>query len=81
MIAGKVGTPILQNAHEPPLPGAAAVVRASPPLPPARGDTAARTALAPAEMPLGVHRDQVIAAAEAAALNSPTTLELKGLLR
>ena len=34
-----------------------------------------------AEMPLGVHRDQVIAAAEAAALNSPTTLELKGLLR
>ena len=34
-----------------------------------------------AEMPLGVHREQVVAAAEAAALASPTTLELKGLLR
>jgi NADH-quinone oxidoreductase subunit B len=34
-----------------------------------------------AEMPLGVHRDEVVAAAEKAALSAPTTLELKGLLR
>ena len=34
-----------------------------------------------AEMPLGVHRDEVIAATEKAALAAPTTLELKGLLR
>jgi NADH-quinone oxidoreductase subunit B len=34
-----------------------------------------------AEMPLGVHRAEAVAAAEKAALASPTTLELKGLLR
>ena len=34
-----------------------------------------------AEMPLGVNRADAIAAAEQAALASPTTLELKGLLR
>lgn len=34
-----------------------------------------------AEMPLGVHRAEAIAAAEKAALAAPTTLELKGLLR
>jgi NADH-quinone oxidoreductase subunit B len=33
------------------------------------------------EMPLGVNRAEAIAAAEQAALASPTTLELKGLLR
>jgi NADH-quinone oxidoreductase subunit B len=33
------------------------------------------------EMPLGVHRAEAVAAAEKAALASPTTLELKGLLR
>ena len=33
------------------------------------------------EMPLGVNRADAIAAAEQAALASPTTLELKGLLR
>src|SRR6185369_4829581 len=33
------------------------------------------------EMPLGVNRAEAIAAAEEAALASPTTLELKGLLR
>src|SRR6478752_2002557 len=34
-----------------------------------------------AEMPLGVNRAEAVAAAEQAALASPTTLELKGLLR
>ena len=34
-----------------------------------------------AEMPLGVHRDEVVAAAEQAALASTPTIELKGLLR
>ena len=34
-----------------------------------------------AEMPLGVHRAEAVAAAEQAALSAPTTLELKGLLR
>ena len=34
-----------------------------------------------AEMPLGVHRDEVVAAAERAALESPPTIEFKGLLR
>lgn len=35
-----------------------------------------------AEMPLGVHRAEAVAAAEKkAALAAPTTLELKGLLR
>jgi NADH-quinone oxidoreductase subunit B len=33
------------------------------------------------DMPLGVNRADAIAAAEQAALASPTTLELKGLLR
>jgi NADH-quinone oxidoreductase subunit B len=34
-----------------------------------------------AEMPLGVHRAEAVAAAEKAALSVPTTIELKGLLR
>ena len=34
-----------------------------------------------AEMPLGVHRAEAVAAAEAAALSAPPTIELKGLLR
>ena len=34
-----------------------------------------------AEMPLGVHRDEVIAATEKAALAATPTIELKGLLR
>jgi NADH-quinone oxidoreductase subunit B len=34
-----------------------------------------------AEMPLGVHRAEVVAAAEKAALASQPTIELKGLLR
>jgi NADH-quinone oxidoreductase subunit B len=33
------------------------------------------------EMPLGINRAEAIAAAEQAALASPTTMELKGLLR
>ena len=33
------------------------------------------------QMPLGVHREEAIRAAEAAALQAPTTIELKGLLR
>jgi NADH-quinone oxidoreductase subunit B len=33
------------------------------------------------QMPLGVHRDEVVAAAEQAALASTPTIELKGLLR
>jgi NADH-quinone oxidoreductase subunit B len=32
-------------------------------------------------MPLGVHRDEVVSAAEKAALGSTPTIELKGLLR
>ena len=34
-----------------------------------------------AEMPLGVHRDEVVAATERAALAATPTIELKGLLR
>ncbi|MCC9186947.1 NADH-quinone oxidoreductase subunit B, partial [Mycolicibacterium mageritense] len=33
------------------------------------------------QMPLGVHREEVIAAAEQAALASPSTWDMKGLLR
>ncbi|EGD55536.1 NuoB/complex I 20 kDa subunit family protein [Gordonia neofelifaecis] len=33
------------------------------------------------QMPLGVHRDEAIRAAEAAALSAPATIEMKGLLR
>jgi NADH-quinone oxidoreductase subunit B len=34
-----------------------------------------------AEMPLGVHRTEAVAAAEKAALATTPTIELKGLLR